>query len=407
MSYVATHLAVSFFPVVCVQYFKALAIMDGAVEAVTEALAARGVLDNTYIIFASDNGGCPTAGARNAPLRGTKGSLFEGGVRVEAFVYSPLLPSAAAGTTYSHIFHVSDWFPTLLDVAGVTYTVPAGGHRLDGVSHHRALLASGTDDADADAAPPRDHLLVNYYYDPVEPTKTLWTGKAFAIRNAQYKLMHTYDNKWSATWSIDEEIYEFDDDFTQVGYCVCRLGIRVASLPHSPSFASYPSRVLHHWMSDREQYGGCSVTTAVSSGTFKYWLFDLDADPYEKENLYGLSDAYVAVQVRRRMPAQPHPCACLVFMHCFVCPSCLSIQDELYAKLDEYVVNARTGPALTENPLLYVVWEENYNYVVPWDPAEDTVALPAGKSADASYPAVCGLFSQSVAGKTATFAAGD
>ncbi len=39
----------------------------------------QGVLEDTIIVMASDNGGCPAGGGRNYPLRGTKGSLFEGG----------------------------------------------------------------------------------------------------------------------------------------------------------------------------------------------------------------------------------------------------------------------------------------------------------------------------------------
>ena len=45
----------------------------------------------------------------------------------------------------------------------------------------------------------------------------LRTGKAAAIRNSRYKLMHTFDNKWSGAWYIADEDYEFDDDFTQYG----------------------------------------------------------------------------------------------------------------------------------------------------------------------------------------------
>ena len=85
----------------------------------------------------------------------------------------------------------------------------------------------------------------------------------------------------------------------------------------------------------------------------------------------------------------------------------LAPQDELYAKLDEHVANARTGPPLTENPLLYVVWEENYNYVVPWDPPEEVAALAVGKGTNPSCPQVCGLFSQSRVAQTALFTARD
>ena len=52
--------------------------MDTAIASVYDALDTNNVLDSTYVIFTSDNGGCPASGGRNTPLRGTKGSLFEG-----------------------------------------------------------------------------------------------------------------------------------------------------------------------------------------------------------------------------------------------------------------------------------------------------------------------------------------
>ena len=139
------------------QYFKSIAVMDKAVENIYNALDDKGVLDNSYILFASDNGGCPTAGGRNYPLRGTKGSLFEGGVHVEAFIFSPLLSSKLQGSTYDNLFHVSDWFPTILSTAGIAY-VRYGTYAIDGVSHYDALISDGKS--------PRETLLYNYYYDP-------------------------------------------------------------------------------------------------------------------------------------------------------------------------------------------------------------------------------------------------
>jgi arylsulfatase A len=56
----------------------ALSLLDDAVSTIYTALDDKGISDNTYIIFASDNGGCYSAGGKNGPLRGTKGSLFEG-----------------------------------------------------------------------------------------------------------------------------------------------------------------------------------------------------------------------------------------------------------------------------------------------------------------------------------------
>ena len=58
------------------------------IQRVFEELDAMGMLDNTLVVLASDNGGCPSAGGSNYPYRGFKHTMFEGGVRTPAFVYS-------------------------------------------------------------------------------------------------------------------------------------------------------------------------------------------------------------------------------------------------------------------------------------------------------------------------------
>ena len=55
-----------------------LMLVDDGVEQIVSALEDVGQLDNTYIIITSDNGGCYEAGGKNGPLRGSKGSLYEG-----------------------------------------------------------------------------------------------------------------------------------------------------------------------------------------------------------------------------------------------------------------------------------------------------------------------------------------
>ena len=63
-------------------YAATLNMLDSAVGRVKDALEEKGMLDNTYIIFASDNGGCYLGGGKNAPLRGNKATLLEGGTKV-------------------------------------------------------------------------------------------------------------------------------------------------------------------------------------------------------------------------------------------------------------------------------------------------------------------------------------
>lgn len=94
--------------------------LDQSVGSVVEALAQADLLDNSIIIFSTDNGG-PAAGfnlnaASNYPLRGVKNTLWEGGIRGAGLIWSPFLKSRQI---VSHqLIHISDWLPTLFHAAG-------------------------------------------------------------------------------------------------------------------------------------------------------------------------------------------------------------------------------------------------------------------------------------------------
>ena len=62
-----------------------------------------------------------------------------GGVRVDSFIYSHLLDYSVVNTQYGGLFHVSDWFPTLLDMVGLPPFISTPGYELDGVSQWSAL----------------------------------------------------------------------------------------------------------------------------------------------------------------------------------------------------------------------------------------------------------------------------
>ncbi|MGC9354215.1 MAG: sulfatase-like hydrolase/transferase, partial [Mariniphaga sp.] len=108
--------------------------MDDAVGKIIEALERTGQRENTLILFTSDNGGQHSWHSEteyrgkyadkphnvlgnNYPLRGWKGELYEGGIRVPAFVNWPghLKPGSVDLPV-----HISDWLPTLCELTGAT-----------------------------------------------------------------------------------------------------------------------------------------------------------------------------------------------------------------------------------------------------------------------------------------------
>jgi len=103
-----------------------LSCLDAGVGQVVKELKTSGLYQNSVLIYSSDNGGQPLSGGSNWPLRGGKGSYWEGGIRAVGFVHSPLLKRK--GAVSRALIHVSDWYPTLLRLAGA----PQTHHGLDG-----------------------------------------------------------------------------------------------------------------------------------------------------------------------------------------------------------------------------------------------------------------------------------
>lgn len=91
-----------------------LSAVDEAVGRIEESLRKAGRLENTLIIFSSDNGG--QLPGDNTPLRDRKGSIYEGGVRAAAFACWP--GRIPAGVRIREPLHTVDWYPTLVKLAG-------------------------------------------------------------------------------------------------------------------------------------------------------------------------------------------------------------------------------------------------------------------------------------------------
>jgi arylsulfatase A len=96
--------------------------LDESVGAIVKKLEELKLLDNTIILFASDNGGLviPEAGPQpttNVPLREGKGHLYEGGIRIPLIMHWPQL--IEAGRVSEGVVTNTDYFPTLMQlVAG-------------------------------------------------------------------------------------------------------------------------------------------------------------------------------------------------------------------------------------------------------------------------------------------------
>nr|XP_023685143.1 arylsulfatase I [Paramormyrops kingsleyae] len=109
------------------KYAAMVSVVDEAVRNVTYALRKYGYYQNSVLIFSTDNGGQPFFGGSNWPLRGRKGTYWEGGIRGLGFVHSPLLRRRRRVS--KALVHITDWYPTLVALAGGNISA---SERLDG-----------------------------------------------------------------------------------------------------------------------------------------------------------------------------------------------------------------------------------------------------------------------------------
>ena len=183
--------------------------MDDSLGEVRKHLKKLGVADNTVILFLSDNGGLSIAGrdgkrnTHNAPLSSGKGSAHEGGVRV------PMLASwkgvIKPGTTCDKYVLVEDFFPTILEIAGVKNFKQVGTNNatpmnVDGISF-LSLLEGKSDTWDA-TRPLFWHCPNNW--GPRGPG----IGPTSSVRQGDWKLIYYYETKKFELFNIAEDIGE-------------------------------------------------------------------------------------------------------------------------------------------------------------------------------------------------------
>lgn len=126
-------------------YAAMISRLDHDAGVLMDELQKLGLAENTLIVFSADNGTTHLAEEVDVPffnsvgnLRGLKGSLYEGGVRVPTIVSWP--GHIDAGSQSDYVSGFEDWMPTLLTAAGCNSSIPAG---VDGVNL-LPLLTGGT-----------------------------------------------------------------------------------------------------------------------------------------------------------------------------------------------------------------------------------------------------------------------
>jgi arylsulfatase A-like enzyme len=173
-------------------YAGMVSAMDDQIGLVVAALEAKGIREDTLIVFHSDNGGTRSKmfvgeGAvggdlppRNDPLREGKGTVYEGGTRVVALVNWP--GRIAAGEP-DGVMHVVDMLPTIAGLAGAD---TGKAKALDGMDVWQALGAGH--------ASPRQDMVYN-----IDP------GSG-ALREGKWKLV------WTATLPPRVELFDLNAD---------------------------------------------------------------------------------------------------------------------------------------------------------------------------------------------------
>lgn len=159
------------------KYAAVVSAMDDAIGAVLAKLRALELDQKTLVFFLNDNGGPLTKrmwnGSSNAPLRGQKGGLLEGGIRVAFLARWPgVLP---AGRVYDPPVSALDIVPTVLAQAGVAPEKPG---ELDGVNILPHLAGLVPD-------PPHGALFWRFNLS-AGPELHKW-----AIRQGDWKLVHS------------------------------------------------------------------------------------------------------------------------------------------------------------------------------------------------------------------------
>ncbi|MEZ5433963.1 MAG: sulfatase [Verrucomicrobiales bacterium] len=155
--------------------------MDDAVGTLLDTIDRLGIADHTLILFTSDNGGNMynevdgTTPTSNAPLRGGKATMFEGGVRMPCIVSLPGV--TAPGSRSDALIQSEDFYPTLLEALALK---PAPDQSFDGISILPALRGEALS---------REAIFQYFPHDPGVPD---WLPPAVSVHRGDWKLIRLF-----------------------------------------------------------------------------------------------------------------------------------------------------------------------------------------------------------------------
>jgi arylsulfatase A-like enzyme len=162
-------------------YAAMIESMDDAVGTLLDTLDRLGIADNTIIVFASDNGGNmynwvdDTFPTSNAPLRGGKATMYEGGVRGPCSIVWP--GNIKPNTRSDEVIQSCDFYPTLLEMLELD---AKPDQSFDGISIMPALAGNQLD---------REAI---FTYFPHSPNIPAWLPPAVSIHRGDWKLIRLF-----------------------------------------------------------------------------------------------------------------------------------------------------------------------------------------------------------------------
>jgi len=179
--------------------------MDKSLGDIMAFLTAKGVAENTIIVFMSDNGGLDAHGrggavnTHNYPFRSGKGSVYEGGIREPMLVKWPGVTKPQSINTNPVI--IDDFFPTMLDWAGISDQKII--QKLDGLSLVPLLKNPGLK--------LNDRPLVFHYpnkWTKEEDERLLGINYYSALRYGRWKLIYRMRNQALELYDLTKDISE-------------------------------------------------------------------------------------------------------------------------------------------------------------------------------------------------------